>query len=111
MGNNLQLEKAVDACKVIFNAISSSGFYPALTGGSLYRDGPRKDVDIVIFRNRQNVDSFEISDIEQHLAEVGFSEFSHFGFVTKCKYKDLKIDLFNPETSIDFSDEYGVDND
>lgn len=88
----------IEVCKAMYDAISESGYFPALTGGMLYKDGERKDCDIVIYRHRQKVDHFEMQEIEPLLKRVGFSDFKYFGFVTKAKYKGFDVDLFNPET-------------
>lgn len=101
------INKAVEICKKIYETLSPLGFYPALTGGTLYKDGLRKDIDIVIFRNRQLIDKFEISHIQKPLESIGLYDFNHYGFVTKCKFGSFDIDLFNPETEINFNDEDG----
>lgn len=97
-------EDAERLCKKLFEVLYGEGYYPALTGGLLYREGSRKDIDIVIFRNRQTVTHFEMENIENLLTECGLSEFQYFGFVTKCKLGDLNVDLFNPETKVEFED-------
>lgn len=99
-------DDAVMLCKRLYEKLSSVGFYPALTGGILYKDGCRKDIDIVIFRNRQTVVKFEMEFIEDLLVECGLSNFQYFGFVTKCKLGNISVDLFNPETEIEFCDGY-----
>lgn len=40
------LSKAVEVCRLIEEALNGR-FHVALTGGSLYKDGPRKDVDVI----------------------------------------------------------------
>ena len=94
----MKLEDGIDVCKCIYLALSGHGFFPALTGGLLYKDGDRKDCDIVIYRHRQDVSHFETVEIQQKLENIGFTEFKHFGFVTKAKFKGFDIDIFNPET-------------
>ena len=42
---------AITLCKILHEKLSVHGYYPALTGGLLYKDGPRKDIDIIIYRN------------------------------------------------------------
>ncbi len=106
--NKLTISDGQKICKLIYETIGDCGFYPALTGGVLYKNGNRKDVDIVIFRNRQDVNAFEIIDLEGVLTDVGFYDFNHYGFVTKCKYNGIDVDLFNPETISD--DNYGDEN-
>lgn len=90
---------AKELCKKIYDALSPFGFYPALTGGCLYKEGNRKDIDIVIYRNRQKSPSFEMSDLEGMLKKAGLGEFCFFGFVAKAKYREFNVDIFNPETN------------
>ena len=92
-------DDGIDVCKCIYFALSGSGFFPALTGGLLYKEGERKDCDIVIYRHRQDVDHFETIDLEEKLKLIGFTDFKYFGFVTKAKFKGFSIDIFNPETN------------
>lgn len=102
----------LELCKILYTELSSEGFYPALTGGLLYKSGERKDIDIVIFRNRQLHASFEMKEIEHLLMKVGLSDFTYYGFVTKAKWKGFTVDLFNPETQLEFDGEdcYGFND-
>ena len=93
----------IELCRVLYEKLNGCGFYPALTGGILYKDGVRKDIDIVIYRNRQQ-QKFELRDLEKHLSDCGLSEFKHFGFVTKAKWNGIVVDLFNPESA--YNDDY-----
>ena len=92
------LSFSVSLCKKINDKLSPLGYYPALTGGTLYKEWDRKDVDIVIYRNRQMHDKFEMTDIFPALEEIGFRYLEFFGFVTKSKFGDVVVDLFNPES-------------
>ena len=98
------LENGIILSKIMYEKLNGSGFYPALTGGLLYKDGLRKDIDIVIFRNRQSVDHFEIQEIQHLLEDCGLYDFKHYGFVTKAKWRGFSVDLFNPETALVWSD-------
>lgn len=91
-------EIAFKLCRDLYSILEPKGFYPALTGGLLYKDGERKDIDIIIYRNRQKVESFETVDIAELLAQVGLNITASFGFVTKADYHGLVVDIFNPET-------------
>ena len=93
--NKLEAEKL---CRKMYDELSPEGYYPALTGGLLYKDGPRKDIDIVVFRNRQKHLSFEMLDIKNELEDMGFYDIIFYGFVTKARYDGLVVDLFNPES-------------
>lgn len=46
-------EKAIDLCWRIELIAPECGAHIALTGGCLYKDGERKDLDIVVYRIRQ----------------------------------------------------------
>ena len=100
------IKQAVILCESLYEKLSPLGFYPALTGGLLYKGDNRKDIDIVIFRNRQGVDSFEIIELVAALKSCNLTNFKHYGFVTKCEYQGLQVDLFNPETKLE-DNEYG----
>ena len=101
----MKQEDGIKICKKLHNVLSERGYYPALTGGLLYKDGDRKDCYIVIYRNRQQHEHFEMQDIESLLEIVGFSDFRYFGFVTKAHIDGFDVDLFNPESYGD--SEYG----
>lgn len=90
-------------CKQLYPLLSTVGLFPALTGGLLYKDGDRKDIDIVIFRHRQDVDSFELNDaiVEVCLKACHVEVIKHCGFVTKATWCGFDVDLFNPETAMD----------
>jgi len=94
-------QDGITLCKILYDKLSPLGYYPALTGGLLYKEGGRKDIDIVIFRNRQQHSSFETIDLYLVLSEVGVYIDKSYGFVTKAKWKEFTIDLFNPETKED----------
>lgn len=100
---NKSLEQAIQLCRKLYQELSPD-YYPALTGGTLYKDGARKDIDIVIYRNKDGA-TFEFDEIEDKLKNVGLTDFKHYGYVTKCRYGGLSVDLMNPETDVDI--DYG----
>ncbi|UKL14832.1 hypothetical protein [Erwinia phage Gungnir39] len=91
-------EEGILICRSLYRSLSEHGFFVALTGGLLYKDGDRKDCDIVIYRHRQNVELFELRDIHDLLVSAGLVDIRHFGFVTKARMFGYDIDLFNPES-------------
>ena len=101
VNNMVNQQKGIELCQKIHKKLLGYGYFPALTGGLLYKEGERKDIDIVIYRHRQDVAAFEMRDIEDHLIDIGFYGFNYFGFVTKAKWKGLDVDLFNPEARED----------
>lgn len=94
----------IELCRILHENLKPEGFFPALTGGLLYKDGERKDIDIVIYRHRQDRCKFEMQEIEKQLEKCGLYEFEFYGFVTKAKWRGIVVDLFNPETDIEFED-------
>jgi hypothetical protein len=100
------LEKGIELCEAIYLELGNLGYFPALTGGSLYKEGKRKDIDIVIYRHRQKVDKFEMRDIKLNLENIGLTEFQFYSFVTKAKWQGFCVDLLNPETKVYSEEEY-----
>ena len=98
MSKLCSLDDGLKVCRELWSALVPKGYFPALTGGLVYKDGLRKDIDIVIYRHRQAHSSFEISDIEKELESLGFKNIVHYGFVTKAEYDGFTVDLFNPES-------------
>ena len=86
-------------CNDLYKVLEPEGYYPALTGGLLYKEGNRKDIDIIIYRNRQKVESFETVDLIDILAKANVNIVNSFGFVTKAEWFGMTIDIFNPETN------------
>ena len=108
--NEATTQDGVELCKLIYTELSTFGFYPALTGGLLYKNGKRKDIDIVLYRNRQDLSSFTADYFEYKLSQIGIEVLASYGFVTKAKWKGFSVDIFNPESTNDES-EYGEKND
>jgi len=93
-------EVAFELCKKLYKKLSPE-VYPALTGGTLYKDGDRKDIDIVLYFNRDS-GPMETEDLKKKLNAVGLRGLQFkTGFVAKAKYKGYSIDLLNPETDLD----------
>lgn len=91
------LETAVAICRKFESVAPSCGCHVALTGGTLYKSGFRKDVDILFYRIRQ------VEDINYQLLfsllreKFGVEVIRSFGWVTKAKMGDIDLDLFFPE--------------
>lgn len=96
--DEVKADSGIELCKKLYEVMQGAGIYPALTGGCLYKDGNRKDIDVLLYRNRQQ-STFEIEDLEFLLKRAGLTDFNHYGFVTKAKWNGITVDLFNPETS------------
>jgi hypothetical protein len=97
--------EAVALCREIEAICPEFGCHVALTGGLLYKDGERKDLDIVFYRIRQTAIINEeglFAALDQKL-EIKLKE--HFGFCVKLDQSGRRIDAFFPECD---QGEYGA---
>lgn len=93
---NWTLNEAIDICKEIEIISPKFGCHIGLTGGVLYKEGSRKDLDLILYRIRQTpVIAFEELFLE--MEKIGIKKVSGFGFCIKAEYKDKKIDFLCPE--------------
>jgi len=96
--------EAIDLCREIEKGCPQFGCHVALTGGLLYKDGPRKDCDIVFYRIRQ-VPKIDMDNLLPWLEskEIFFED--GFGFVLKFSFKGKEIDAFFPEEQGTYGDD------
>jgi hypothetical protein len=95
------LATAAAVCTVIESVVSKWGHHTALTGGCLYGEGGRKDIDIVIYRRRD----LSLEDMKANMPKMlkvmqKFCEMklvADHGFVKKFKMGDIPIDTLWPE--------------
>lgn len=76
--------------------LDGCGCHVALTGGCLYKDGERKDLDLIFYRVRQ-VDVIDIKSLFHKLKQFGFELLWGGAWVYKFNYKGRRIDCFFPE--------------
>jgi len=89
--------QAIILCREIEEIAPIYGCHVALTGGCLYRDGVRKDIDILFYRIRQ-VDKIDHDGLKAALQSVvGLTDIKGFGWLLKGKWKDMDVDMFFPE--------------
>lgn len=87
---------AIALC-VALEAISPKyGAHVALTGGLLYKDGPRKDADILLYRIRQ-IDAIDIGGMMAAFEKVDVSPVHDYGWCYKATFQGKPIDFFFPE--------------
>jgi hypothetical protein len=92
--------EAVRLCRLIEAISPQFGAHVALTGGTLYKDGDRKDLDILFYRIRQRP-NIDMEGLWTALAEIGFKKISGFGWCYKATYLGGKVDCFFPESARD----------
>ena len=90
-------DQAISWCIELERIAKKHGGHVALTGGTLYGQGLRKDLDIVIYRSADepkfNWDEF-FAEVELFL---GITRGTDFGYCKKAKTEDgLDIDFFDP---------------
>ena len=90
------LDFAVDLCRKIELIAPKFGCHVALTGGCLYKEGNRNDLDILFYRIRQ-VENIDQDGLFSELENMGLSKINGFGWVFKSSYKGVDLDLFFPE--------------
>ena len=95
------LKKAIEICVLLEDIAPSCGCHVALTGGTLYKTGERKDVDILFYRIRQ-APVIDTVKLIAKMESLGFSlnEFSG-GWLLKGAYQGVSIDFFFPENEGD----------
>lgn len=89
-------QEAIDLCTLIESVCPEFGCHVALTGGTLYKVGERKDCDVLFYRIRQ-VESIDQEALFAALSDVGVERISGFGWVHKASYQGKSIDMFFPE--------------
>lgn len=90
------LEEAVTLCREVEQICPGYGCHVALTGGTLYKDGYRKDCDILFYRIRQ-CPQIDENGLFAALAQIGLNKTGGFGWCHKAEYRGKAIDCFFPE--------------
>jgi hypothetical protein len=88
--------EALALCRGIEAISPGYGCHVALTGGLLYKDGPRKDADILLYRIRQSP-AIDEEGLFAALAQIGVNKTGGFGWCHKAEYHGKPIDFFFPE--------------
>lgn len=91
--------EAIDLCRKIEAVCPRFGCHVALTGGTLYKEGPRKDLDLLFYRIRQRPE-IDIDGLIKVLEPLGIEfEDGGFGWCFKgwLNPSGKPIDCFFPE--------------
>jgi hypothetical protein len=93
-------EDALSLCKIIESVAPSFGGHVALTGGLLYKDGPRKDCDVLIYRIRQRAEPIDFYGLFDELKiRHGIELLADHGWCKKMRWMGRPFDLFDPESN------------
>jgi hypothetical protein len=90
------LAEAVTLCVEIEAVCPAHGCHVALTGGTLYKTGERKDLDLLFYRIRQTPE-IDMDGLWAALATIGINKVTGFGWCHKAEFDGRKIDCFFPE--------------
>jgi hypothetical protein len=91
-----QLDDAMRLSRLVEGVCPEFGCHVALTGGLLYKDGPRKDCDLLFYRIRQTPE-IDILGLWGALEGVGLLLVKDFGWCVKFRWGNLPVDCFFPE--------------
>lgn len=90
------LEFGVSICRLLEVIAPNFGCHVALTGCSLYKDGNRKDLDLIFYRIRQ-VEKIDYEGFFKIMVVLGFDNPVGGGWIYKTKFKNVPIDMLFPE--------------
>lgn len=100
------IEDAQRICTKLYEPLRAIGVFIGVTGGSLYKEGPRKDIDLLVYLNTSHAD-IETTDIEDmpmriidvisKAADVNEYTTEYFGYVTKTFIDGIPVDILFPE--------------
>lgn len=88
--------EAIQLASAVEKVCTEAGCHVALTGGSLYKAGFRKDCDLLFYRIRQ-VPAINLEKLWNNLASIGLVKLSGWGWCYKGKFGDKNVDMFFPE--------------
>lgn len=96
------LETALELCTLLEAHLAPQELHVGLTGGTLYKDGERKDIDLLVYTERQIYAQPEnlfmiLLECANAIDHLTFDTFH--GFVSKMIYKGVDIDVLYPEYS------------
>lgn len=93
-------QEAISLCIELEKAASLHGGHVALTGGLLYRSGPRKDLDVVVYRTRQ-VEQFDWDGFFFEISlTLDIERGKDTGWCKKATMDGRNIDFFDPDSAV-----------
>lgn len=93
------LAEAIELCTLIQSVSPKHFAHPALTGGLLYKTGPRKDCDIVIYQRGDSKGvrpTLDWDGLWKSMEAFGLTLVIDYGYVKKCLWRDKTVDIFDP---------------
>lgn len=87
---------AIELCRAVEQVCPKFGCHVALTGGLLYKFGPRKDCDLLFYRIRET-EQIDKDGLFNALEAIGLEETEGFGWCHKATFQGKPVDCFFPE--------------
>lgn len=91
------LDEAVELARRIEIVAPLAGAHIGLTGGCLYKSGPRKDLDFLVYRIRQRKE-IDRKKFFAFLEAIDIHIEHDYGFVVKAVMAGARIDFLFPES-------------
>lgn len=91
------LAEAVTLARRVEDIAPRFGLHVALTGGVLYKTGPRKDLDLLFYEIRGWGRPADYEGLIDALQSIDFVLGSDYVFVHKATYHEKLVDLMFPE--------------
>ena len=88
---------AVTLCRKVELICPQFGYHVALTGGCLYKEGERKDADLLFHRIRQRKDPDPDGMFKALELTIGLKKTGGFGWCHKATFEGKNLDCFFPE--------------
>ena len=89
--------EAVDLCRALYAISEEYGCFPALTGGLLYKAGPRKDCDILFYRHRQ-CEKINVAGLFVAMSDLGVKRLTEDdAWCVKALWREKPVDFFFPD--------------
>lgn len=91
------MREAVELCKLLEVVVPEAGFHIALTGGLLYKEGRRKDCDLMFYQIRQMEPNYEV--LWKYLSVAGVlrsPDYPDNGWLVKATYRGKAVDCLFP---------------
>lgn len=80
-------ERALELCRLLEPVVSKHGAHVGLTGGTLYGDGERGDVDVILYPHWRDI-SGDLVRIRADIEGVGIATAPLHGRVMKARTED-----------------------
>ena len=97
--------EALAFCRILESVAPAYGAHVALTGGLLYKDGARKDCDVVLYRIRHRKEPVAWDALFGALIPYGVQFVHDYGWCKKITWNGKPVDVFDPDNTGEYPDE------